>query len=386
MKKKINIKIPFGYPIVDKNEILAVKKVLKGYIFAHGPQIKMFENEFARFTNSPIAISVTSCTAGMHLAYFALGIGSGDEVIVSSQTHVATAHAIELVGAKPVFVDSDKITGNIEIDKIEKKITKKTKAISIVHFLGLPTDMIKVKKIAKKYKLYIIEDCALSLGAKINGTHTGLFGDVGVFSFYPVKHITTGEGGMIILKNRKLANKIKLIRGLGVDKSFNERLIPGVYDAVSLGLNYRMNEFQAAIGRCQLKKLNSFLKKRKKNFIKLSNLLKKINEIKVLPGEVGKLKGSFYCLSIILNNNLNKSRRKIINYLNNSGIGTSIYYPQPVPRMKYYKKKYGYVSGHFKNSEIFSDNTIALPVGPHLKKNDHKFIYEKIVNAIKKFN
>ena len=383
MKKKQKSKIPFGYPIINNEEISAVTRVLKGHIFAHGPNINMFEKEFAKYTNSPFAISVTSCTAGMHLAYFALGIKSGDEVIVSSQTHVATAHAIELVGAKPIFVDSDEITGNIDVNKIEKKITKKTKAIAVVHFLGLPVEMPKIMKIAKKHKLFVVEDCALSLGAKIKKTHTGLFGDIGVFSFYPVKHITTGEGGMIILKNKKLANKIKLMRGLGVDKSFNERKVPGVYDAISLGFNYRMNEFQAAMGRCQLRKLNLFIKKRKYNFNKLYKLINTIKEIKVVPGEIGNLKGSFYCMVVVLNKHLSKKRKKIISYLNDRGIGTSIYYPQPVPRMKYYKIKYKYYPKNFINSVKFSDQTIALPVGPHLKKDDHRYIYKNFIKAIK---
>ena len=136
-------KIPFGYPIVDKKENESISKVLSGYIFAHGPNIQKFEENFAKFTKAPYAISVSSCTAGMHLIYFSLKIKKGDEVIVPSQTHVATAHAVELTGAKPIFVDSDENTGNIDVDKIEEKITKKTKAIAVVHFLGLPANVLR---------------------------------------------------------------------------------------------------------------------------------------------------------------------------------------------------------------------------------------------------
>jgi perosamine synthetase len=380
----IRKKIPFGYPVVNDLEIKSVTKVLKGHIFAHGPNIKKFEQEFSKFTKAPYSISVSSCTAGMHLIYFTLGIGRGDEVIVPSQTHVATAHAVELTGAKPIFVDADNLTGNIAIDQIEKKITSKTKAIAVVHYLGLPVDMYKINKIAKKYKLLVIEDCALSIGAKVNKIHAGLLGDAGVFSFYPVKHITTGEGGMIITKNKKLAEKLKLQRGLGVDKSFSERRVPGVYDVVSLGFNYRMNEIQAAIGVQQLKKLPSFLKARKKNFNYLSKLLNQIDDLRVLPGKIFKLIGSHYCLSIILSPKLSKKREKIIKFLSSKGIGTSIYYPQPVPRMSYYKKKYKYKKNNFLNCEEYSDQSIALPVGPHIKTIDCMYMYKNISKIISK--
>ena len=375
-------KIPFGYPMVNKEESKSISKVLGGFIFAHGPNIKEFEKNFAKFTKAPHAISVSSCTAGMHLIYFTLNIGKGDEVIVPSQTHVATAHAVELTGAKPIFIDSDENTGNIDVNKIEKKITKRTKAIAVVHFLGLPANVIKIKRIAKKYNLYLIEDCALSVGAKVNKIHTGLIGDAGVFSFYPVKHITTGEGGMIITKNKNFAKKLKLTRGLGVDKSFNERKVPGIYDVPALGFNYRMNEFQAAIGIQQLKKLPTFLKIRKKNFNFLYNRLNKIKELEVLPGRVKNLIGSHYCISIILKNKFKNKRKEIINFLSKKGIGTSIYYPQPVPRMSYYKKKYNYDKKKFFNCEKFSDNSIALPVGPHLKMKDCKYIVDQLTKII----
>ena len=204
------MKLPFGAPIIGKEERDAVAKVLEGPILVHGPKAKQFENSFKEFTKAPYAISVSSCTAGMHLIYFTLGLGPGDEVIVPAQTHIATAHAVELTGAKPVFVDAEAVTGNIDIDKIESAITENTKAISVVHYLGVPVDMILVKKIAQKHKIFLLEDCALAPGAYIDDLHVGLHGDAGVFSFYPVKHLTTAEGGMIILKNSKLAEKLRI--------------------------------------------------------------------------------------------------------------------------------------------------------------------------------
>jgi len=376
--------IPFGYPQIDKNEKKAVMKVLSQPILAHGVNTKNFETKFQKFTNSKIAISVSSCTAGMHLFYESIGLKKNDEVIIPAQTHVATAHAVELTGAKPVFVDCELDTGNIDIDKIESKISNRTKVITVVHFIGIPVNMQKIMKIAKKYNLFVLEDCALSLGAKIKNKHTGLYGDAGVFSFYPVKHITTGEGGMIISKTQKLKNILNLKKSLGVNKSFSERKIPGMYECVDVGFNYRMSEVNSVIGSEQMKKLNSFLNKRKKNFKYLKQKISKIKSLKILESNDPNLQSSNYCLTIILNNSLLKKRNSIIKILKSKGIGTSVYYPQPVPRMRYYKKKYGYLSKSFKKSEIISDCSIALSVGPHLSKKKIDLVSKTLIDIINK--
>jgi len=376
--------IPFGYPQIDKNEKKAVMKVLSQPILAHGVNTKNFETKFQKFTNSKIAISVSSCTAGMHLFYESIGLKKNDEVIIPAQTHVATAHAVELTGAKPVFVDCELDTGNIDIDKIESKISNRTKVITVVHFIGIPVNMQKIMKIAKKYNLFVLEDCALSLGAKIKNKHTGLYGDAGVFSFYPVKHITTGEGGMIISKTQKLKNILNLKKSLGVNKSFSERKIPGMYECVDVGFNYRMSEVNSVIGSEQMKKLNSFLNKRKKNFKYLKQKISKIKSLKILESNDPNLQSSNYCLTIILNNSLLKKRNSIIKILKSKGIGTSVYYPQPVPRMRYYKKKYGYLSKSFKKSEIISDCSMALSVGPHLTKKKIDLVSKTLIDIINK--
>ena len=369
--KKLNISIikktkyPFGKPLLDSNEYNSVTKVLKSNILVHGSKSKEFEKEFKKFTKSKEAISVSSCTAGMHLTYFCLGIKKNDEVIVPAQTHISTAHAVELTGAKPVFVDCLTSTGNIDISKIEKKINKKTKAIAVVHFLGIPVDLKAVRKIAKKYNLFILEDCALGIGATYNKKHVGTIGDVGVFSFYPVKHFTTGEGGMIITNNKELARKLRLLRAFGVNKTFSERK-KGIYNSEYLGFNYRMSEIHAAIGVEQLKKLPKFLKLRYKNFKILHEQIRNNKNISIIKSAKANLESSHYCLTIILKNKLSKLRDEIMKKINMLGVGTSIYYPHPVPRMIFYKKKYGYSKTNYLNAENISDNSIALPVGPHL--------------------
>ena len=375
--------IPFGKPIIGLEEREAVMQVMDGSILVHGPIAKKFEKDFAAFTGSQNSISVSSCTAGMHLIYFALGYGPGDEVIVPAQTHIATAHAVELTGARPIFVDAEEETGNININLIESAITPKTRAIAVVHYLGVPVEMPKIIDIARKYNLFVLEDCALSPGATIDGIHTGLHGDAGVFSFYPVKHITTAEGGMIILKDNELAKKLDLLKAFGVNRTHSERKIPGVYDATDLGFNYRMSEIHAAIGIEQIKKLKNFLKKRKENFLELERLLKNITGLRVLsqPSD-GYLESSHYCLGALLDGDIALKRPNIISSLSKKGIGTSVYYPQPVPRMKYYKDKYGYEENNYPVAAMISDSIIALPVGPHLNVKDMKIIGSELKSCI----
>jgi len=378
MKKKIQ----FASPLINFKEKKEVLKVLSSGIYSQGSQCKKFEQNFKRFTNAKFACSVNSCTSGMHLFYSCIGLKKGDEVIVPAQTHVATAHAVELTGAKPIFIDCNLDDGNIDLDKIENKINKKTKAICIVHFLGFPLEMNKLLKITKKYRIYLLEDCALSLGAKFQKTHTGLWGDAGVFSFYPTKQITSGEGGMIITNNKKLFKKINLRKSLGVQQSFLERKIPGIYDTKDVGFNYRMSEIHAAIGVQQLKKFPSFLSKRKKNFFYLKKKMKNFKNVKILFSKKINSSNAYYCMNILLlNKNINQ-RNAIILKLTKHRIGVSVNYPQPVPRMKYYKTKYGYNKNSFKNAEAISDKSISLPLGPHLKIRDLDYIVNILAKVL----
>lgn len=376
------MKIPFGKPMIGQEELQAVQAVLEGDILVHGPRVGEFEALFASTTGAPQAIAVSSCTAGLHLVYFYLGIGPGDEVIVPAQTHTATAHAVEFCGAKPVFVDCILETGNIAIDKIEEHISERTRAISLVHFLGLPVDMEAISSIAQRHSLFIVEDCALAVGTYFNNKHAGLHGDVGCFSFYPVKHITTAEGGMVITKHQDLANRLAKQRAFGVDRPVEQRTIPGVYDVLMLGFNYRMNELEAAIGIEQLKKLPKILALREQNYKALHSGLKNIDEISILESSSQEHKSSHYCLSIILKKPLAEKRVQIVNFLRERGIGTSVYYPRPVPLMTYYRNKYGYRDGDFPNAETISNLSIALPVGPHLSEEDTSYITECLKSAV----
>ena len=375
--------VPFGRPIIGDEEKKAVMAVLDTPVLTHGPRVKEFEKLFAEFTGAPHAIATGSCTASLHLAYLGKELGPGDEVIVPAQTHTATGHAVEYTGAKAVFCDVDRTTGNINIDQIESLITENTRAISVVHFLGVPVYMPKVMEIAEKHDLFVVEDCALAVGTMLEGKHVGLFGECGTFSFYPIKHITTGEGGMTITRKDDLAASTSMLRAFGIDKNVvTERKVPGMYSVEKLGFNYRLNEMGAAIGCKQMDRLPDILKKRKDNFTTLSGLLAELDELYVLGTEPFEGENSYYALAAVLKEGTWERRFEIVEELKAKGVGTSTYYPSPVPIMPYYKNKYGYTEDTFPGACEISYRSITLPVGPHVDEEDMQYIVECLKEAI----
>jgi dTDP-4-amino-4,6-dideoxygalactose transaminase len=242
--------------------------------------------------------------------------------------------------------------------------------------------MERVMKIAKKYDLFVVEDAALAIGTYFKEVHAGLHGDVGCFSFYPVKHMTTAEGGMLITKNEEIASKIMRQRAFGVDRHVGERKVPGVYDVTMLGYNYRMNEIQAVLGIEQLKRLDGFLKLRKANYETLKEGLESVHEIQLLKSSYEEYQSSYYCLSIILKDQLSSKRFEVANLLKSKGIGTSVYYPKAVPHLSYYQNKYGYSETSYPVASKISKNSIALPVGPHLSHEDMVDIIAAVKDTI----
>ncbi len=376
--------IPFGRPIIGEEERTAVLEALMSPQLVHGPRAKAFEAAFAAMLGpQATATSVASCTAGLHLAYIHLGIGAGDEVIVPAQTHVATAHSVEITGATPVFVDCEAETGNIDVAGIAAAITPRTKAISVVHYLGLPVDMTSVMALARKYNLFVVEDCALAVGSSLDDVACGLIGDVGVFSFYPVKHLTTAEGGMVVSRRPEVTASIDNLKAFGYDQNVGERKVPGVYNVMRLGLNYRMNELQAAIGLEQVKKVPGFLKARRENADVLREAMKSVPGIRLLvDGDTARVHSN-YCLVGVLEPALGEKRPQIIEAMKQQGIGTSVYYPGPVPHMSYYREKYGTPAEAFPNARRISMHSLALPVGPHLKPAQMKIVAEGLKAAIR---
>lgn len=373
--------------MIGDEEKRAVLDTLDSPLLVHGPKSAEFEADFTKFIGGGFATSTSSATTALQLAYMSLGIGVGDEVIVTSLTHVATANSILSVGATPVFVDIDKVDANISVESVKQAITNKTKAICVVHYLGRSVDMSPLVKIAEQERLFIIEDCALALGSKYEETHVGLIGDFGAFSFYPAKHITTGEGGMLVSKKYELIEEASKRKAFYYDKGVGERKTPGVYDIVGFGLNFRMSEIAASLGVEQLKKLPQFLKKREENAKLLSELIKPSEFGQLLPMSDSKRESSYYCASFVLNEKLAKLRGEIIANLKKFGIGTSVYYPVAIPESTYYsqnKNKSRFSS--YTYASVFARSNLAIGIGPHLNHEDIVYLSSKFISTLREFS
>jgi perosamine synthetase len=373
--------IPFGRPMLDDRELSAISQVLDSGILVHGERTHAFEHAFAERVGVRHAISVSSCTSGLHLCLFAQGISSGARVAVPSMTHVATAHAVELVGATPVFVDVDPATGNIDPAGLQA-IDGPLAAIMVVHYLGLPCDMDRISRIAASKGAKVIEDCALSLDATFDGRKAGTLGQAGCFSFYPIKHMTSIEGGMVTTDDDVLAASIRQRRAFGYDRTVAERAKPGIYDVTALGFNYRMSEVEAAVGLVQLGKLDEFQRRRARNFALLFGELSGLRDVTVLPARAGKSISSHYCLNVVMPRDGSIERDKVVADLKSRGIGTSVHYPEAVPLFSYYRQKYGFEEKMFANASWLARGTISLPVGPHLDEADVLRVAKSVREAV----
>ena len=382
-KEKKSEEIPFGRPWIGREEKEAVLGVLDSPILTHGPKGKEFEKGFEKMMGGGYAISTSSCMASLHLAALDLKLGPGDEVVVPAMTHVATVHAVELTGAKPVFVDCETISGNMDPARLESALTPKTKAAFVVHFAGIPADMENILKITNPRGIPVVEDCALAVGSRIKGIHVGVLGILGCYSFYPVKHITTGEGGMLVSSDRQRLERIARFRAFNVDRTHTERSIPGFYEVTGVGMNYRMSELQAALGCVQLLRIPEILKRRSENFTVLRRGLQGSQDFALLDSPATDRDSSHYCAVVLLKRELRRKRNELVQNLNQRGIGTSIYYPHPVPRFRYYAEKYGYTPGSFPGAEAVADESVSLPVGPHLDEKQMSVIVECLHQAAK---
>lgn len=374
--------IAFGRPMLDREEIAAASRVLSGPRLVHGPVTREFETLFAARLGVGHAVSVSSCTAGLHLALHVNGIGPGDAVVVPAMTHVATAHAVEFSGATPIFTDVEPTSGNIDPAAVETALGPNVRAMMIVHFLGLPCDMDRLRPLSRKAASVLVEDCALALDATYDGVKAGGLGDVGSFSFYPTKHMTTAEGGMATTNDETIGAGIANMKAFGYDRALGERAKPGIYDVVALGYNYRMSEVHAAIGLAQLAKLDRFQKARAENFAALKQALDECSEVTVFEPVQGKARSSHYCLNAILPADGSIARDAVIAELKAQGIGTSVHYPSAVPLFSYYREKYGYRAGQFPVAEWLAAQSISLPVGPHLAPDDPARIAAALKAAI----
>ncbi|PKH10360.1 UDP-4-amino-4,6-dideoxy-N-acetyl-beta-L-altrosamine transaminase [Planomicrobium sp. MB-3u-38] len=376
--------LPYGKQWVDDEDIETVISILKGDYLTTGPAIQNFEQSIAEYTGSKYAVSFSSGTAALHGACHVAGIGGGDEVITTPMTFAASANCILYQGATPVFADIDEKTYNIDIDKIAEKITENTKAIIPVHFTGQPVDLDELHALAAEHNLIVIEDAAHALGATYKGKPVGGLSAMTMFSFHPVKHITTGEGGVITTNNEEYYKKLIQFRSHGITRE--KELLqdddhgPWYYEMQFLGFNYRMTDIQAALGISQLKKSAFFLKQREDIAEKYNQAFSDLPEIKI-PFQATMRQSSWHLYIIRLDLlKLTASRKIVFEDLQKQNIGVNVHYI-PVHTLPYYQEL-GYKRGSLPIAEELYEEVISLPIFPKMTEKDVEDVVAAVRNTI----
>ncbi|MDQ7082430.1 MAG: UDP-4-amino-4,6-dideoxy-N-acetyl-beta-L-altrosamine transaminase [Aquificota bacterium] len=371
--------IPYGRQFIDEEDIRAVVEVLRSDFITQGPKVREFEEKLADYCGAKYAVVFNSGTSALISAYSAVGLSEGDEFITSPITFVATANAGILLGAKPIFCDVEPDTGNMDPDKLEDLISPKTKLIVPVHYGGHPADMERIRDIADRYGLKVVEDACHALGAEYRGSKVGSskYSEATVFSFHPVKHITTGEGGAVLTNDEEIYRKLLLIRNHGITKDpsdFKEAPEGGwYYEMQSLGYNFRMTDFQAVLGISQLRKLPEFVRRRREIAELYGELLSGMNLIE-LPVEKPYALNSYHLFPIRVKEKA--MRKELFDHLRSSGIGVQVHYI-PVYWHPFYREL-GYKRGICPIAEDFYSREISLPIYPKLSEGEIEFMVRTI--------
>jgi perosamine synthetase len=361
--------IPLSGPDITQREKDLVMEVLDSGILGLGPKMKQFEQMMAAYAGTKHAIACNSGTSGLHMLILAMGIGEGDEVITTPFSFVASANCILFERAVPIFVDIDEKTYNLDVSQIEAKITERTKAILPVHVFGQPANMDEIRRLAKKYNLWVIEDSCEAIGAEWNGERVGGLGDAGVFAFYPNKQMTTGEGGIIVTNNDEIANLCYSIRNQGRGED-------GLWlSHVRLGYNFRMDEMSAALGVAQLERIDEILERREQVAQMYFEKLKDVPEI-ILPQIEANVKMSWFVFVIRFAKSVN--RDLVMKRLSSRGIGCRPYFT-PIHLQPFYVERFGYKRGDFPVTERVADKTLAIPFFNGLTEEQ----VDEVVAAIK---
>lgn len=371
----------FGQPLICEEEINEVVDSMRKSWLGTGPKVHRFENDFSKYKGVPSSVAVNSCTAALHLACVALNFKRGDEVITSAMTFCATINAIIHSGATPILADIDPDTLNIDPSEIEKKITKKTKAILLIHFAGRPCAMNEIMAIAKTHNLSIIEDCAHAIESEYQGQKMGTFGDFGCFSFYATKNITTGEGGMVIGRNEDLLNKIKVMALHGMSHDAWGRFSDDGYKhyyVVERGFKYNMMDIQAAIGIHQLKRIEDCWNKRQQIW---NNYLSALSNTNLnLPSKAEeKTRHAYHLFTIGINQKKSGiSRDQFLEQMTKRNIGVGVHY-LAIPQHPFYQKEFGWNPSDYSHAQLHGHETVSLPISPKLSNQD----FDDIINAVK---
>jgi UDP-4-amino-4-deoxy-L-arabinose-oxoglutarate aminotransferase len=370
--------VPFFHHDLGQPELDSIAEVLRGPILTTGETVGRFERQFAEMMGAQRAIGVTSCTGALHMSLLALGIGPGAEVITTPMTFIASSTAILEAGARPVFVDVEPDTGNLDVSKIEKAITPRTRAIVPVHLYGQMCDMKAMKLVADKHKLHIIEDSAHCIEGERDGVRPGQLGNTACFSFYATKNLTCGEGGALVTNDQELADQLVLLRTHGMNKTANDRNKEGYkhWDMLTLGWKYNMDNIQAALLLPQMERLERKWQKREALASFYTERLSKLSGLRV-PAVKHGVKHAWHLFPVWINGG-SRQRDKVIQGLQQRGIGVMVNY-RAIHLLTYFSRELGYKNGDFPVAEQLGDETISLPFYPDMPM-EHA---EIVVNALK---
>jgi perosamine synthetase len=369
--------IPVNTPIIGELERkYLLECITTGWISSEGPFVEQFEQEMAKYSERRYGVAVSNGTAALEIAAKAIGITEGDEVIIPSFTIISPAQAISKLGAKPILVDSNLETWNMDVSQIEEKITTKTKAILVVHIYGLPVEMDKVLELCEKYKLKLIEDAAEMHGQTYKGRKCGSFGDVSIFSFYPNKHITTGEGGMIVTNDLSLAEKCKSYRNLCFRPQ--QRF---VHDEI--GWNYRMTNMQAALGVAQLQQIDSFIKRKREIGNLYLELLDGLSDQLILPLKTTDYADNiFWVFGMILKENAKLNAKMMMAMLQERGIGCRPFF-YPMHKQPVYNKMGWYTNESYENAEKMAEYGFYVPSGLGITDDEIHIVASELKKILK---
>lgn len=386
MRKHTPVKtISYGKQTISSTDVRSVVKILTSDFLTQGPTIEKFESAVAQYCKVKYAVAFSSGTAALHAACFAAAIGKGDEVITTPMTFASTANCILYCGGTPIFADIKSDIPLIDIQKVEQKLTNKTKAILTVDYSGVPADYDEINSIARKNKIVVIADAAHSLGATYKNKKVGTLADMTVFSFHPVKSITTGEGGMVVTNYSHYFERLKLFRTHGItrDSKFLQKKNVGswFYEMQELGFNYRLTDMQAALGLSQLRRLDFFVLKREKlaqlYIRKLSNYpfisLPQVPEDRTSAWHIFPIRIDF--------GKLGKSRKEMFTFFERQRIRLQVHYI-PVTFHPYYQKRYGYTYNDYPNTKRFYEEEVSLPLYPDLTQAQIHFVVATLKNIV----
>jgi UDP-4-amino-4,6-dideoxy-N-acetyl-beta-L-altrosamine transaminase len=373
--------IPYGRQCVSEEDIEAVVSVLRSDWLTQGPMVERFERAVADYCGARYAVALSSGTAALHAAMFAADIGAGDEVIVSPLSFVATANCVVYQGGKPLFADVREDSLTIDPIEIAKHISRKTKAIIAVDFAGHPCDLDEIHALAKAHGLLVIEDAAHALGAAYKGRPVGGLSDMTIFSFHPVKHITTGEGGMVLTDDARLQERLQLFRTHGItrdaDRFVGANEGPWYYEMQELGYNYRVTDFQCALGLSQLSKLDRFVERRREIASIYTRVFQDLPGIR-LPIERPDTRSSYHLYPIqILPAVIGKSRRQVFSELREAGVGVNVHYI-PIHLQPYYRRRFGTHVGLCPVAEHYYEQAISLPIYPKMDPHGVAHVIEAV--------